>query len=105
MPAGATADACVVEGTMRNTSAQDTSGTDNCIVGDLSWLRSPVTRWASCCLATALLVVCTHSADANIRVVQPGPTQSKDIWTTSVFSYLSSHSRGPGGGLDNDMLR
>jgi len=36
-------------------------------------------------------------------VVQPGPGEGKDIWTTSVFSYAPG-AGGPGGGLDNDEL-
>ncbi len=37
-------------------------------------------------------------------VVQPGPGESKDIWTTSVYSYTGAGG-GPGGGLDDDQLR
>ncbi|WP_209508260.1 DNRLRE domain-containing protein [Ruegeria sp. HKCCSP335] len=37
-------------------------------------------------------------------VLQPGPSEGKDIWTTSVFSYAGNPKR-PGGGLDNDELR
>jgi YD repeat-containing protein len=38
-------------------------------------------------------------------VLQPGPTNGKDIWTTSTYSYASCSSPGPGGGLDNPYLR
>lgn len=37
-------------------------------------------------------------------IIQPGPGQGKDIWTTSVFSNAPGGG-GPGGGLDNDELR
>lgn len=37
-------------------------------------------------------------------IVQPGPSEGKDIWTTSVFSYAGNPKR-PGGGLDNGELR
>jgi hypothetical protein len=33
------------------------------------------------------------------------PSESKDIWTTSVYSYEAGVSRGPGGGLNDDSLR
>ena len=36
-------------------------------------------------------------------VLQPGPTQAKDIWTTSVYSYTPAGG-GPGGGLDDEEL-
>ena len=39
------------------------------------------------------------------QVLQPGPLDSKDIWTTSVFSFLTGPSRGPGGGLNDEWLR
>lgn len=37
-------------------------------------------------------------------VLQPGPGEGKDIWTTSVFSYAPGGG-GPGGGLDNYQLK
>jgi List-Bact-rpt repeat protein/glucodextranase-like protein len=37
-------------------------------------------------------------------VLQPGPVDSQDIWTTSVYSYASGGST-PGGGEDNELLR
>ncbi|MEA3432572.1 MAG: peptidoglycan DD-metalloendopeptidase family protein, partial [candidate division WOR-3 bacterium] len=37
-------------------------------------------------------------------ILQPGPEQGKDIWTTSVYSYAPGGG-GPGGGLDNEELR
>lgn len=37
-------------------------------------------------------------------VLQPGPEEGKDIWTTSVFSYAPGGG-GPGGGLDNEWLQ
>ena len=39
------------------------------------------------------------------QVLQPGPLDSKDIWTTSYYSFLSGPSRGPGGGLNDEWLR
>src|SRR5262249_54949902 len=37
-------------------------------------------------------------------VIQPGPDTSKDIWTTSVYSYAPGGG-GPGGGLADDLLK
>ena len=37
-------------------------------------------------------------------VVQPGPAESKDIWTTSGYSYAPGDNT-PGGGLNDDKLR
>lgn len=45
----------------------------------------------------------TSSGLAQEIVLQPGPTDGKDIWTTSVFSYAPGGG-GPGGGLDDDRL-
>jgi hypothetical protein len=42
-----------------------------------------------------------HAAEI---VVQPGPGEGKDIWTTSVFSYTGAGG-GPGGGLDDEWLQ
>lgn len=39
----------------------------------------------------------------NEYVIQPGPTDGKDIWTTSVYSYAPGGG-GPGGGLDDHSL-
>jgi len=36
-------------------------------------------------------------------ILQPGPGEGKDIWTTSVYSYAPGGG-GPGGGLDNERL-
>jgi YD repeat-containing protein len=39
-------------------------------------------------------------------ILQPGPTDSKDIWTTSVFAYSScTISNKPGGGANDYRLR
>jgi hypothetical protein len=38
-------------------------------------------------------------------ILQPGPSDSKDIWTTSHFSYAACSSPGPGGGLNDFRLR
>ena len=37
-------------------------------------------------------------------VLQPSPADSKDIWTTSTFSYAPGGG-GPGGGLDDEWLQ
>jgi len=37
-------------------------------------------------------------------VLQPGPGEGKDIWTTSVYSYAPAGG-GPGGGLNDDRLK
>jgi murein DD-endopeptidase MepM/ murein hydrolase activator NlpD len=43
---------------------------------------------------------------ANTTVaLQPGPTEGKDIWTTSVYSYASCSGSFPGGGLYDSDLR
>jgi hypothetical protein len=44
------------------------------------------------------------SSIAEEIILQPGPNNGKDIWTTSVFSY-TDEGGGPGGGLDNEHLR
>jgi len=36
---------------------------------------------------------------------QPSPTQVKDIWTTSVISYVPGVGGGPGGGLNDEWLK
>jgi murein DD-endopeptidase MepM/ murein hydrolase activator NlpD len=38
-------------------------------------------------------------------VLQPGPADSKDIWTTSVFSYADCSKPYPGGGQNDGHLR
>ena len=43
------------------------------------------------------------AVECRVPVIQPGPGQGKDIWTTSVFSFAPSGG-GPGGGLDDDVL-
>ncbi|TXT27241.1 MAG: PEP motif anchor domain-containing protein [Gallionellaceae bacterium] len=54
-------------------------------------------------LAASLLAGAT-SAQAQTVVLQPGPATGKDIWTTSVYSYVPPGG-GPGGGLNNEHLR
>jgi hypothetical protein len=55
------------------------------------------------------LVLCTilvgnlQAAQSAQDVLQPGPENGKDIWTTSVYSYAPGGG-GPGGGLDNEWL-
>lgn len=45
------------------------------------------------------------SSCADERVFTTNNIGWKDIWTTSVFSYLPGHGgKGPGGGLENDIL-
>ncbi len=36
--------------------------------------------------------------------LRPGPQNSKDVWTTSVYAYAPDR-QFPGGGMDNDQLR
>ena len=43
------------------------------------------------------------AVECRVPVIQPGPGQGKDIWTTSVFSF-APRGGGPGGGLDDDVL-
>lgn len=43
------------------------------------------------------------SAGPTELVLQPGPTDGKDIWTTSVYSYAPGGG-GPGGGLNDETL-
>lgn len=40
----------------------------------------------------------------DVVILQPGPGEGTDIWTTSVYSYAPGGG-GPGGGLDNEELR
>lgn len=42
--------------------------------------------------------------DSNGVVLQPGPGDANDIWTTSIYSYAPGGST-PGGGLNEDTLR
>ena len=50
-----------------------------------------------------LTMVCQH-VEAEEIVLQPGPGEGKDIWTTSVYSHAPGGG-GPGGGLDNEWLQ
>lgn len=50
-----------------------------------------------------LLLAATSAVAADV-VLQPGPTDGKDIWTTSVYSYAEGGG-GPGGGLDDEWLQ
>ncbi len=50
------------------------------------------------------LLFASGAAQADTTTLQPGPGQGKDIWTTSVYSYAPGGG-GPGGGLDNDILK
>lgn len=47
-----------------------------------------------------LIAVFTQS-----KTIQPGPAVSKDIWTTSVYSYDPVNHSSPGGGKDDENLR
>lgn len=47
-------------------------------------------------------VVCRTIQPAG--TAQPGPYESKDVWTTSVYSYAPGGG-GPGGGMDEERLR
>lgn len=53
---------------------------------------------------SASLLAGTQMAQAQTAVLQPGPGAGKDIWTTSVYSYVPPGG-GPGGGLNNEYLR
>lgn len=46
----------------------------------------------------------TRTVQGSALTFRPGPRNSKDIWTTSVYSYAPDR-QFPGGGLDNDQLR
>ena len=50
------------------------------------------------------VATCEAGACRSTVTLQPGPDVGKDIWTTSVYSYATGGS-GPGGGLDDDVLR
>ena len=41
----------------------------------------------------------------SVITLQPGPTDGKDIWTTSIFSYAMCSGSFPGGGLNDETLR
>jgi curved DNA-binding protein CbpA len=43
-------------------------------------------------------------SDAQSVSIELNPSNTRDVWTTSVYSYASGGG-GPGGGLDNDQLR
>lgn len=55
-------------------------------------------------MSLLLFVVTQPVALAAQYVIQPAPADSKDIWTTSVYSYAPGGSF-PGGGLNDDRLR
>jgi len=59
-----------------------------------------VALFVGVCAAISLL---GPIAAADQITLQPGPTEGKDIWTTSVFSSAPGGG-GPGGGLDDDRL-
>lgn len=60
--------------------------------------------WAVVMLLCLAAPVGNRLAQAQSDIVlQPGPGEGKDIWTTSVFSYAPGGG-GPGGGLDNEWL-
>ena len=72
----------------------------------LTWIRNLNGFWVD----PDVLKVGYESGACSVSVVppqeivlQPGPGQGKDIWTTSVYSYAPGGG-GPGGGLDNYEL-
>ncbi len=50
-----------------------------------------------------LLCANTDLAKAGTIIVQPGPGEGKDIWTTSTYSYAGGGG-GPGGGRNDEEL-
>jgi len=58
----------------------------------------------------AATVALSWPAQATPFILQPGPDTSKDIWTTSTYSYADGDPVGPayhfvGGGLADDQLK
>lgn len=55
-------------------------------------------------LVLGIMFLVCKTVQAEEIVLQPGPGEGKDIWTTSVYSYAPGGG-GPGGGLDNEWLQ
>jgi len=45
------------------------------------------------------------TSNAGPFVVQPGPNDSQDVWTTSYYSYANCAGAGTGGGANDEKLR
>jgi hypothetical protein len=56
------------------------------------------------CLFGLGLAICGATAASAQIVVQPGPTELQDIWTTSVYSFTGAGG-GPGGGRADQYLQ
>ena len=54
-------------------------------------------------MVLAVVLALTGPSWAAEIVLQPGPGEGKDIWTTSVFCYCPGGG-GPGGGLNDHEL-
>ena len=64
-------------------------------------INDPITPGKSRCFYRAV----PSSSSSEPVVLQPGPADGKDIWTTSIYSNSECSKPGPGGGLNNDELR
>ena len=64
---------------------------------------SPSLRKLRAWTITLLLTVVAWAAIGAQYVIQPGPADSKDIWTSSVYSFAPGGSY-PGGGLNDERL-
>ena len=58
----------------------------------------------SAVIHVVLIFSFTEVLQAETVVLQPGPDQSQDIWTTNIYSYAPDGSF-PGGGLADERLR
>jgi hypothetical protein len=68
------------------------------------FMMSRLGSFASAFTVALIVFGGNNSSIAEEIILQPGPNNGKDIWTTSVFSY-TDEGGGPGGGLDNEHLR
>lgn len=71
----------------------------------IGWAVVEITDPKTKCSPGAEVYTATVRESPSIQQItlQPGPAQSKDIWTTSVYSYTSKGG-GPGGGRSDDEL-
>lgn len=60
--------------------------------------------WIMAITVFVLTILWSPTTAKSDIVLQPGPGEGKDIWTTSVYSYAPGGG-GPGGGLDNEWLQ
>jgi Caspase domain len=63
-----------------------------------------IPNWLHLITYYLVAMAASHTANASQTILQPGPGNGKDIWTTSVFSYAPGPNT-PGGGANDFQLR